>query len=274
MAARPAEKCGWNEPILVVSLSESHGAVFMTPARSAIRAHRAHYTAPPQTQLIRLRDLLQIAKRGPMWNTRQLDIFKPDAKEPDDLTLYYSGDLGLISRPCVSIVGAREASAQGRTRATRLARELVQRGVVIVSGLAKGIDTAAHLSTLASGGRTVAVIGTPLSKVSPVDNAPIQETIWRDHLLITPFPEGREVFPSNFPKRNRVMAALSDATVIVEANDDSGTLHQAVACQKLGRWLFILKSVVEAREWPKRFLHIRNTVVLERTQQIFDALAL
>jgi DNA processing protein len=246
----------------------------MAPARSAIRAHRAHYTAPPQTQLIRLRDLLQIAKRGPMWNTRQLDIFKPDAKEPDDLTLYYSGDLGLISRPCVSIVGAREASAQGRTRATRLARELVQRGVVIVSGLAKGIDTAAHLSTLASGGRTVAVIGTPLSKVSPVDNAPIQETIWRDHLLITPFPEGREVFPSNFPKRNRVMAALSDATVIVEANDDSGTLHQAVACQKLGRWLFILKSVVEAREWPKRFLHIRNTVVLERTEQIFDALAL
>jgi DNA processing protein len=85
---------------------------------------------------------------------------------------------------------------------------------------------------------------------------------------------GREVFPSNFPKRNQVMAALSDVTVIVEANDDSGTLHQAVACQKLGRWLFILKSVVEAREWPKRFLHIRNTVVLERTEQIFDALAL
>jgi DNA processing protein len=248
--------------------------MLMTPARSAIPAHRAPYTAPPQSQSTRLRELLQAARRGPMWNTRQLDIFKSDASEPEELTLYYTGDLGLVSRPCVSIVGAREATPEGRARATRLARELVQRRIVIVSGLARGIDTAAHLSTLESGGQTIAVIGTPLSKASPVENGTLQETIWRDHLLISPFPEGSEVFPSNFPKRNQVMAAISDATVIVEANDDSGTLHQAVACQELGRWLFILKSVVEMRAWPKRFLHIKNTVVLERTEQILEALAL
>jgi len=221
-----------------------------------------------------LRDLLQLAKRGPLWSARQLDIFKSDASEPDDLTLFCAGDIALASQPCVSIVGKREATPHGRQRAARLARELAERGVVVVSGLARGIDTASHLSALESGGKTIAVIGTPLSKVSPVENAPLQEAIWRDHLLISPFPEGREVARSNFPQRNKVMAAISDATVIVEADDNSGTLHQAVACQKFGRWLFILKSVVETREWPKRFLHIKNTVILDRTEQIFDALDL
>jgi len=210
-----------------------------------------------------------------MWNTDQLEIFNADRSEPHDLMpLFYAGELDLAYRPSVSIVGTREATPHGLQRASRLSRELVERGVVIVSGLAKGIDTAAHQSALEAGGRTIAVIGTPLSKASPVENGPLQETIWRKQLLISPFPEGRGVFRSNFPRRNQVMAAISDGTVIVEANDHSGTLHQAVACQKLGRWLFILKSVVESRAWPKRFLSYQNTIVLERSDQIFESLKL
>jgi DNA processing protein len=248
----------------------------MTSARSALPDDKigGTYVAPTESRTARLRYLLQTVKRGPSWSTRQLDIFKAEAVEPIDQTLFYAGDFSLLERPSVSIVGSREATDNGRQRATRLARELAKLGVVIVSGLARGIDTAAHRSTLESGGRAVGVIGTPLSRVYPIENAQLQEAIWRDHLLISPFPEGREVLRSNFPRRNKVMAALSDATVIVEAKDNSGALHQAIACQKLGRWLFILKSVVEAQAWPKRFLHIRNTVVLERTAQIADALNL
>jgi predicted Rossmann fold nucleotide-binding protein DprA/Smf involved in DNA uptake len=80
-----------------------------------------------------------------------------------------------------------------------------------------------------------------------------QEQIWREHLLISPFPEGRLVFRSNFPQRNRVMAALSDATVIIEAYDTSGTLHQAAECQRLGRWLFIARAVADdpSLTWPQ-----------------------
>jgi DNA processing protein len=188
------------------------------------------------------------------------------------MPLFSAGDPALLSRPCVSIVGSRNATPDGRARAARLARELVERGVVVISGLARGIDTAAHLSTLESGGCTIAVIGTPLSKASPVQNGPLQEAIWRKHLLISPFAEGTQVYPGNFPQRNRIMAALSDATVIVEADDNSGSLHQAVACQKLGRWLFIMKSVVGSRQWPRRFLSAKNTVILERTEQILYAL--
>jgi len=248
--------------------------MLMTPARSAFREHEKNYHAPTESRSVGLLDLLETANRGIKLSARQLDIFKSNKTAPDNLTLYYAGDIGLLARPGVSIVGTRKATSGGRSRAARLARDLVERGVVIVSGLAKGIDTTAHQTALDSGGQTIAVIGTPLSKASPAENGPLQETIWREHLLISPFAEGTQVFPSNFPQRNKIMAAVSDATVIIEATSESGTLHQARACQDLGRWLFILKSVLDSSEWPKRFLNNEKTVILERTEQIFDALGL
>jgi DNA processing protein len=251
--------------------------MLVNPSRSASSGSRTGagaYVAPAEGSSIGLRELLSSIRRGPAWADRQLDRFVGEATEPADQRLFYAGDLGLLAAPCVSVVGSREASPAGLARASRLARELVERGVVVVSGLARGIDASAHRSAIQSGGRTVAVIGTPLEKASPIENAPLQEAIWRDHLLISPFPAGSAVQPSNFPKRNKVMAAVSDATVIVEAKDNSGALHQAVACQQFGRWLFILKSVVDAQSWPRRFLHIKNTIVLDRTDQIVDALRL
>jgi DNA processing protein len=123
-----------------------------------------------------------------------------------------------------------------------------------------------------AGGRVVAVIGTPLDKAYPAENAELQKAIYRDHLLVSPFPSGEQVFPSNFPKRNRVMAALSDATVIVEASDTSGTLHQAAECQRLGRWLFIMRSVAEDRKlkWPVKFIGKPKVAVLASTADILD----
>ena len=146
--------------------------------------------------------------------------------------------------------------------------------MVVVSGLALGIDTAALASAIQHHGRVAAVIGTPLSKAYPAENGPLQERIWREHVLLTPFAEGETVFRSNFPKRNRVMAAVSDATVIVEASDTSGTLHQAAECQRLGRWLFIMRSVAEDRalKWPASFLGKSNTAVLDRTEEIVTAI--
>jgi DNA processing protein len=139
-----------------------------------------------------------------------------------------------------------------------------------VSGLAKGVDTAALTAAIEAGGRTIAVIGTPLSKAYPAENARLQEEIYSTQLLLTPFREGETVYKSNFPKRNRVMAAISDATVIIEASDTSGTLHQAAECQRLGRWLFIAKSVVDddSLTWPKRFIGQQRVVILEKTDDV------
>jgi DNA processing protein len=254
--------------------------MLMTPARrnstmSRTSPRSGRYVPPPSPGVTWLRDALAAAGRGHL-SARQLDIFRRgDPAQVDDLKLFYAGDLSILTRRCVSVVGTREATHEGAARAARLARELVAAEVAVVSGLARGIDAAAHRSAMEAGGRAVAVIGTPLSKASPAQNAEMQETIWRKHLLISPFAEGTPVFKSNFPQRNRVMAAISDATVIVQASDTSGTLHQAAECQHLGRWLFIAKSVVDDPNlsWPKKFLGKPKTEILSSTEQVVRAIS-
>jgi DNA processing protein len=204
---------------------------------------------------------------------KQLEFFGAQ-KETGDLRLFAAGDESLLARRAVSIVGTRSVSDEGRARAQRLARELASNGVVVMSGLAKGVDRAAHEAAISVGGSTIAVIGTPLSKAYPAENADLQETIYREHLLVSPFAEGEDVFKSNFPQRNRVMAALSEATVIIEASDTSGTLHQAAECRRLGRWLFIAKSVADDPQltWPSRFLGKERTAVLVSTNDVLTAI--
>ncbi len=205
--------------------------------------------------------------------TKQSDFFKrPDDTEGSavDMRLYYAGDLSLLQRPCVAIVGTRNVSENGAARTKRLARELVDAGVVVVSGLAAGVDTAAHTAAIEAGGQTVAVIGTPLEKAYPAANGHLQETIYREHLLISQFASGERTFRASFPLRNKLMATLSDATVVMEASDTSGTLHQAAECTRLGRWLFIAQSVVDdpSLEWPKKFLKYDTCVPLTDVSDI------
>jgi DNA protecting protein DprA len=230
------------------------------------------YAAPQTAKWLSLNDALTEGGR-PTLDARQLDLLQSE-RGRGDVRIYYSGDITLLSKRCVSIVGTRDVSDIGRARASRLAKELSSAGVVVVSGLARGVDRAAHIGAIENGGSTIAVIGTPLNKAYPAENADLQEEIYRRHLLVSPFREGETTFKSNFPKRNRVMAALSDATVIVEASDTSGTLHQAAECQRLGRWLFILKSVVDdpKLKWPTRFLGKENVAVLSTTEDVIYAI--
>lgn len=246
--------------------------------RHSASAYRAgdRYRPPDSQQIksIKLSELLRFCGRNGL-QSDQLDLLRRDETPSGrDVSINYVGNLDLLKAPCVSIVGTREVTERGRLRAARLAHELVSAGVVIVSGLARGVDTSAHTSAIENAGSTVAVIGTPIDKASPVENARLQEQIYKEHLLISPFEIGAPVFKSNFPERNRIMAALSDATVIIEASDTSGTLYQAVACQRLGRWLFILKSVVENTNvtWPARFLGQPKTAILEKTDDLLATL--
>lgn len=236
-------------------------------------SHRRKYRGPESslTLSLSLRSVLEKSERAPLGD-RQYSLLAQD-KTPHDATIFAVGDVSLLSTPSVAIVGTREVSEDGRRRAFRLARELSNAGVTVVSGLARGVDTAAHTSAIESGGRTIAVIGTPLSKAYPAENADLQQLIYSQHLLVSPFAEGEATFKSNFPKRNRVMAAISDATVIIEASDTSGTLHQAAECQRLGRWLFIAQSVAcdESLTWPARFLGKEKVGVLRSVQDILDA---
>ena len=128
---------------------------------------------------------------------------------------------------------------------------------MVVSGLAEGIDTAAHTSALEAGGETVAVIGTPLDTYYPKENQALQQRMEREQLVITQFPIGSAVTQKNFPIRNRTMALLTDATVIVEAGEKSGTVHQGWEALRLGRQLFLLESVAKdsTLSWPAKMIH-------------------
>lgn len=166
------------------------------------------------------------------------------------------GDLALLERPRVAIVGARKATREGRRRAAQLARDCARAGIVVVSGLAEGIDHAAHTAAIEHGGRTIAVIGTPLDKVYPAKHADLQRQIYREHLLLSPFAWGDKFIPSNFPARNRIMARLALATVIIEASDTSGSLHQAAESVEVGHPVFISAAMLEDPKlsWPRRFV--------------------
>lgn len=188
---------------------------------------------------------------------------------------YCVGDLSLLDRPGVAIVGARKASLAGRRRASQLARDLVRAGIVVISGLAEGIDHAAHTAAIEHDGRTIAVLGTPLDKVYPAKHAALQMDIARAHLLVSAFEWGQSTVPSNFPERNRIMARLARATVIIEASDTSGSLHQAAESMHVGHPVFISRTMAEdpTLTWPRRFLGSDRPLgrVLERSADVVSA---
>jgi len=183
-----------------------------------------------------------------------------DARNPVEL-LYYQGTWELSEMRSLCIVGSRKPSEEGIRRAARLAKELVDRDIAVVSGLATGIDTAAHNAALQAGGKTVAVIGTPLGDYYPKENRPLQEHIAKEHLLISQVPilryeqEGFRQKRYYFPARNATMSAMTEGTIIVEAAETSGTLTQARAALYQGRKLFILDSCFQRTDitWPARF---------------------
>jgi len=154
-----------------------------------------------------------------------------DALNPIEV-FYYQGWWDLINSPSIAIVGSRKVSEAGIRRTRKLVKHLVNDDFTIVSGLAEGVDTAAHTAALELNGRTIAVIGTPLTHNYPKKNAELQEIIRKEHLLVSQVPFKRyeeQDYRANsafFPQRNITMSALTQATVIVEASETSGTLYQ------------------------------------------------
>ena len=160
--------------------------------------------------------------------------------------LYARGPLKMpLERPRVSIAGTRNPSGRGVENAERLAGFLAGRGATVVSGLAAGIDTAAHRASM-RGGSTVAVLGTPPEKAYPAQNRALQEQIMKEHLAVSQFAPGSPTRPGNFVMRNRTMALISDAVVIVEAGAKSGTEHLGWEAVRLGRPLLLMETVPDA----------------------------
>lgn len=188
--------------------------------------------------------------------------------------LFVAGDVSLLTGPAqVAVIGTRNPSIKGKAQASRLAQLLVNHGFIVVSGLAEGIDTIAHCTSIEKGGKTIAVLGTSLNEVYPKKNNELQREIMLNHLAISQFPVGWPIQRKNFPLRNRTMALIVDASIIVEAGNGSGTLSQGWEMLRLGRPLLILKSVCEDRSlsWPREMIEY-GAIPLSAPDELFEIL--
>lgn len=232
---------------------------FMTPVRVRLLLEYFHdLREVPGAPAKLLEGLLSLgpdeirALKNPMWSDDPPAVALVDPEYPallkeiidPPLALFYRGDLSLLRQPLVAIVGSRRASPYGINAARELAQRLVSAEVGIVSGLARGIDAAAHEATLASSGRTIAVLGTGIDVLYPRSNRRLTAQIAEQGLVLSEFPPGAAPLAQNFPIRNRVISGLSLGVVIVEATSRSGSLITARTAAEQGREVFAVPGSI------------------------------
>ncbi len=184
--------------------------------------------------------------------------------------VFVAGRLMPRDRRSIAVVGARRATPEGIDRATAIATHLAQAGFTVASGLAAGIDTAAHTAALAENGRTIAVIGTGLSRTYPPENARLQERIAAECAVISQFWPDAPPTKRSFPMRNAVMSGLSLATVVIEAAHTSGARMQARLALAQGRPVFLLDSLL-GHEWARTCAKQPGAHVVRTPQEITAA---
>ncbi len=219
-------------------------------------------------------DAIGSLERGPMiW--RRGDSEYPSALE--DLShppreLYALGDAAMLRPPIVSIVGTRDASAYGLRMARAIAGALARAGVSIVSGMARGVDAAAHRAALEVGGRTVAVMGTGIDVPYPTGHRELHELLAQRALVLSEYGAGITAHKGTFPRRNRIIAALAPVTIVIEAGERSGALNTADWADSLQRTVAAVAGPIDSRQSVGTNNLIRDGVVM--IASVADALAI
>lgn len=182
--------------------------------------------------------------------------------------LFIAGHLTPQDAKAIAVVGTRTATQRGIGRATEIAEHLVQADYTVLSGLAAGIDTAAHTAALAARGRTVAVIGTGLARSYPPQNQPLQRRIAEQCAVISQFWPDAPPTKQTFPMRNAVMSGMALATVVVEASETSGARMAARLAHAQGRPVFLLESLLETQRWAREYATRPATYVISTPDEI------
>ena len=202
-----------------------------------------------------------------------------DAEYPSNLRMIHQQPPVLFMRgtaderdtTSVAVVGTRQPTPRGIDQARQLATGLAAHDIPVISGLAAGIDTAAHTAALAAGGRTVAVIGTGIDRSYPPQNADLQEQLATQGLVISQFLPGSPPTKASFPMRNAVMSGYALATVVVEAGDRSGSRVQARLALQHGRHVFLMRSLLE-HTWARDYAERPGVTVVETADDVFAGL--
>jgi DNA processing protein len=187
--------------------------------------------------------------------------------------LFYRGTLTEEDAWSVAVVGTRSASGAGTERAARLAGLLAGHHVTVVSGLARGIDTAAHRGTLGRGGRTIAVLGTGITRCYPPENRDLADQIAGAGAVVSQFWPTRSPGRDTFPRRNVVTSGLSQGTVVIEASQTSGARMQARLALEHGKTVFLVHSLIAAQEWAREYVASRGAIAVGSADEVLTHLA-
>jgi DNA processing protein len=239
-------------PVRIERLLNAFGS--LRQAWSAPRAELASVLEPrPLSELINARSGIDPARELEKLRARGIQIVYPGHRAYPTLLaeisgrpsiLFVRGRLTADDDNAVAIVGTRRTTSYGRQAAEQVASELAQAGVTVVSGLARGIDTAAHRAALAAGGRTIAVLGSGVDVIYPGENCNLADQIIESGAIVSEFVPGTKPDAQNFPARNRIVSGMSLGTVIIEAPSRSGALITASFAADQGREVFVVPGNV------------------------------
>lgn len=187
--------------------------------------------------------------------------------------LFVRGDIGTLETPSLSVVGSRLASEEGIRTAHSLAGITASAGYTIVSGLAAGVDSASHNGALDGGGRTIAVMGTGLGRVYPSDNRKLADRIVKRGALVTQFPPMSSATKTSFPSRNVLIAGLSDATLVVEMSEQSGTRIEVNCAIAQGRRVLLWAPILGSKSWARQFAEHPQVSFIKNEDELLSGLS-
>lgn len=222
---------------------------------------------------------IQQAERAAAGGARLITVL--DSEYPATLRLIFNlppflfvrGELRDEDLRSVAVVGTRQASQDGLRRARRMSHLLTERQVTVVSGLARGIDTAAHTAALDAGGRTIAVVGTGILRCYPAENRELADRIAENGAVVSQFWPEANGATYTFPRRNVTMSGIAQGTVVIEAGRTSGAKMQARVALEHGKKVFLLRSLTQAQPWAHEYVNDRGAVMVDDVEDVVKSLS-
>ncbi len=267
-ARKLLEHFGVIDRLFAASLTELEGLGLPAAAAQGIGSGRSLEAAAEEYDRARELGAAIVVPGEAQYPKRLLEIYDPP------LALYLKGDAEVIDKPGISVVGTRRPTPYGVSMAERLACDLAARGLIIFSGMARGVDTAAHRGALSAHGRTVAVWGTGIDEVYPKENRKIADQILDSGgAIITEFPLGTFPAPQNFPVRNRIISGISLGVLVIEAAEYSGTRVTARCALEQGREVFAVPgNVTNKNSWGPNTLIKQGAALIATWEDVWEEL--
>ena len=258
---------GTPEAVFHSSVSELEGCGLRAAVAQSIVSGVSFEDAAAERERIKASGAEIVTFHDPRYPDCLKEIYDPP------ILLYARGRTDLLRSFKVAVVGSRRPTPYGMAVADRLSGELASAGLVIVSGMARGIDTAAHRGALRAGGDTIAVWGSGIDMVYPAENRKLAEEIATKGLVVSEFAMGTEAFPQNFPIRNRIISGISSGVMIVEAAQYSGSLITARLALEHGREVFAVPgNIVSKQSWGSNLLLKQGATLVQEWKDVVDGL--